>query len=267
MQVLLLGERGYLGSYLLQNLNVDTLKSRDIYDNGIQYDYVINCIGKPDLEYCELHKNETDYSNRDIILDIQKYYPTAKIINFSSYYVYDNLGLCFEDSNVTYDYNYTRQNLEGERLVSNGITFRLGKLFGHLDLVKQQKLTEYIISNNSLNLDCVQFNPTSLAQVLKAIQFELNTNSLNGIYNLSNSRFTTHYAYGQFINDYLSAFKTINVIDKIPRNFTNYGKFTMSCDKLSKFITLSTWQDDLADYLTILKNNNENSNSSTFTSS
>ena len=74
MKVLLLGHKGYLGSYLFQNLNVDILKDRNVYDNGKKYDYVINCIGKPDLEYCEQHIMETNYSNWLIVENIKNYY-------------------------------------------------------------------------------------------------------------------------------------------------------------------------------------------------
>ena len=96
MKVLLLGHRGYLGSYLNQHLDVDVLETRELYDNGAEYDYVINCIGIAVLEYCEEHKRESDYANRDVILDIKKYYHQSKIINFSSYYVYNQIGLCTE---------------------------------------------------------------------------------------------------------------------------------------------------------------------------
>jgi dTDP-4-dehydrorhamnose reductase len=98
---LVLGHRGYLGSYLSKNLLCDTLSSRDIYDNGNKYKFVINCIGKPDLEYCESNPCTTEYSNALVLKDIKIHYPDSKIINFSSYYVYDFDGLCSEKSNVT----------------------------------------------------------------------------------------------------------------------------------------------------------------------
>jgi len=85
MKILLLGHKGYLGSFLAKNLKVDILDmpSRKLFSNGKRYDYVINCIGKPDLEYCETHIKETDYSNWLIIKDIKQFYPESKIINFS----------------------------------------------------------------------------------------------------------------------------------------------------------------------------------------
>lgn len=248
MNVLLLGEKGYLGSYLYEKLKVDTLETRELYNNGKTYDYVINCIGKPNLEYCEIHKEETDYSNRDVIKDIKKLYPTSKIINFSSYYVYNDEGMCNEESKVTHKYNYTRQKLEGEQLVNNGVSFRVGKLFGHPSN-NQQKLTEYILNNDNLTLDNVYFNPTSLNQVFQVVKWELENNKLNGIFNLSNNDITTHYEYGVFINNILQTNKNIVQIDKLERQFDNYGKFLMSCDKLKQFVPLTSWKEDMIAYL------------------
>lgn len=255
MKILLLGEKGYLGSYLEEKLEVDTiaLPQRILYSNGKKYNYVINCIGKPDLEYCEKFPKETDYSNRDIIKDIKFLYPESKIINFSSYYVYDDEKYCTEESNVTYDYCYTRQKLEGEQLSENMVTFRLGKLFGHPDINKQNKLTEYIIKNNNITLDEVWFNPTSLEQVLRVIKYELEFHNLKGIYNLANYGQTTHYIYGIFINNHLGNKKNISKIDKIFKPFHNYGRFEMSCYKLDKYVHLIPWEYDMTNYLNYLK--------------
>lgn len=249
MKVLLLGENGYLGSYLLHNLEVDTLNTRELYNNGIHYDYVINCIGKPDVNYCEEHEEETNYSNRDIILDIQNYYPKSKIINFTSYYVYNDEGICTEESKVTYNYNYSKQKLEGEKLIINGVSFRIGKLFGN-PLKKQNKLTDYILDNHNVTLDDIEFNPTSVDQILRVIEWELKNNKLNGIFNLANKGITTHYEYGKFIDNFLSTNKNITHITSIDKNFNNYGKFVMSCNKISQYVTLVSWQDDMVNYLT-----------------
>lgn len=248
MKILLLGEKGYLGSYLKDNLSVDTLTTRKIYNNSNQYEYVINCIGKPNLEYCELNKEETDYSNRDVILDIEKFYPKSKIINFSSYYVYNTKSICTESSPVTHRYNYTRQKLEGEKLIKNGVSFRIGKLFGHPP-EKQNKLTEYIINNNDIILDDISFNPTSLNQILQVVKWELNNNKLNGVFNLSNDGITTHYEYGVYINNLLGNNKNITRINNIGKSFNNYGKFTMSCDKIKQHIPLIHWKNDMNNYI------------------
>jgi dTDP-4-dehydrorhamnose reductase len=249
MKVLLLGDKGYLGSYIKQHLDVDVLDTRVLYNNGKKYDYVINCIGIALLEYCEQHKEESDYANRDVILDIKKYYSNSKIINFSSYYVYNHEGLCTEESLTTNKYNYCRQKLEAENLIDNGVNFRIGKLFGHPDINKQNKLTEHILQNDFLVLDDVYFNPTSLEQVLKVIKYELQQGVLTGVYNLANDGITTHYKYGQFINIALETNKMINRVTKINKNFINYGYFTMSCNKIKQHVKLTHWTEDLIKYL------------------
>lgn len=248
MKLLLLGHKGYLGSYLYENLDVDILTDRNIHNNGNKYDYVINCIGKPDPDYCEQHILETNYSNWLVIDSIKSYYPTAKIINFSSYYVYDDAGLCNEESDTTGRYAYMRQNLNGEKLVKNGVSFRIGKLFGH-SYHQKGKLVEYIINNDDLNLDSVLFNPTSLKQILKVIKYELENNVFNGIYNLSNLGYTCPYDLGILICDTLGLKKNIVKIDRIGKSFHNYGRFLMDVSKLNNIYPLTDWKIDFVDYL------------------
>lgn len=248
-KVLIVGDKGYLGSYLAKNIhsNIAKFDNRKLISDNLEYDYVINCIGKANLEYCEDFPESTYYSNCGIIADILKHYPTSKIINFSTYYVYDSQGICDENSNVTAKYNYTKQNLECEKSIKNGVSFRLGKLFGG-DLKSQSKLTEHIVNSDELFLDNVQFNPTSVKQVLDVINYELEHKSLNGIYNLANSGIVTHYEYGVIINELLGSKKLINQIEKINR-FENYGNFTMSCEKLDKIVKLTDWKIEMESYL------------------
>ena len=260
MDILLLGHDGYLGSYLyenLKNVNIDTLKvDMDVYYNGKKYDYVINCVAIADLEYCEQHKEESDYVNRDVINDILKYYPDSKIIHFSSYYVYDDEGFCNENSNTTRKYNYCRQKLESEELLGDKhVSFRLGKLFGHKNLNKNKRdrLPEYIIKNNKFKLDENKFNPTSITQILKVVEYELKNNNLYGIYNLSNNGYSTHYEYGCYINNKLGNKKHIEISSKTKRIFHNYDKCLMDCSKLDKIIKLVDWRKDMDEYLENLK--------------
>lgn len=249
MKVLLLGHKGYLGSYLYENINTDILDTRGVYNNNKIYDYVINCVGKPNLEYCELNENETNYSNYGILEDVKRYYPKAKIINFSSYYVYDDEGFCDENSKVSQKYNYCKQKIKSEMLVDNGVSFRIGKLFGHKDINKQNKLTEFILKNQEVNLDEAQFNPTSINQVLKVVSYELQNNNLYGVYNLSNDGYTTHYDYGKYINELLGGDKKINKVYDIGKSFDNYGRFLMTCQKLKKYVKLTPWENDLKFYI------------------
>lgn len=251
MSILLLGHNGYLGSYIHKNIDCDILSNRNVYYNGKDYEYIINCIGKADLEFCENNPDITNYSNNLVISDIIKFYPNSKIINFSSYYVYDSYGLNNETSNTTDLYCYTRQKLLGESLITNGVTFRLGKLFGN-SYITQNKLTEYIIEKDEITLDSVLFNPTSLNQVTEVIKQELTKKSFFGIYNLANKGYISHYDYGIKINELLNGQKKINKIDKFNRIFHNYGKTLMDVSKLNNIISLNDWEIDLKNFLKTL---------------
>jgi len=247
MKILLLGHKGFLGSYLYENLSspFDMLDKRDVYDNGNKYDYVINCIGRASVELCEKSIHSANYSNWLIIEDINAIYPEAKIINFSSCYVYDNEGLCNEESNTTDIYAYTKQKLNGEKAVKNGVSFRLGTcLIGHSHL-QPGKLPYHIYHNYDLQLDTVMFNPTSLLQVLRTVEFELKHNVFNGIYNLANWGIINHYNYGLEIVKILNLEKNITRIDgKIKRSFHNYGRFLMDLNKLKSVMPIKHWRED-----------------------
>jgi dTDP-4-dehydrorhamnose reductase len=248
---LVLGHNGYLGSFLSQHLDCDILNDRNIYHNDKNYKYIINCIGKASLEYCEIHKEETDYSNALVINDIKKFYPNSKIINFSSYYVYDSSGLCTESSATTSKYNYCRQKLLGESLNAEGLNFRIGKLFGN-DLSNQNKLTEYIITENELYIDEILFNPTSVQCVLNVLKNKIFLSDNIGIFNLSNTGLVSHYDYAKYIIDKLSLTKNLYKIEKAPKSFDNYGSFAMSVDKISFHCEINNWEDDLNSYLELV---------------
>ena len=139
--------------------------------------------------------------------------------------------------------------LEDADIVTNGVSFRVGKFFGHPEIQKQKKITEHILTHDELTLDDVVFNPISLEQTLKVIRWELTNNKLFGVYNLANEGATTHYRYGSFINGVLGSNKKITRIDKLQRQFTNYGYFNMSCEKIKQYITLTDWRIDMIEYL------------------
>lgn len=249
MNVFLLGHRGYLGSYLYKHLNAD------IFPNYSYYDYVINCIGKPDLEYCQINEKKSFESNYLIVENILQNFPKSKIIHFSSYYVYNDYGYCNENSRTSDSYNYCKHKLMSEKKVieANGVVFRLGKLFGNLDITKQNKLTEHLLKTDKIVLDEVFFNPTSLSQVCRIIKYILKGYDLSGIFNLSNANSTSHYEYGEFIKKHYNKTLNITKINKHNRIFENYGKFRMSCEKLEKYIELIPWEEDMLQYLGELK--------------
>jgi dTDP-4-dehydrorhamnose reductase len=247
MHILLLGHKGYLGSYLLEHFSVDTIKNA-----GSNYDYIINCIGKPNVEWCEEHPYESLVSNYTVVCNIIKTFPKSKIIHFSSYYVYDGPGSCTEESSTTDKYCYMKHKLQSEKVVvdAGGVCFRLGKLFGTFNFDRfSTKLPEHIILNDKLVLDMVQFNPTGLEQVLDVIRFELKTNCLKGLYNLCNKGHTTHFEFGRCINDFLDGNKQITAVDRIDKMFHNYGRFVMDSSKIEQCITLKPWREELELYL------------------
>lgn len=248
---LVLGHNGYLGSYLSHHLDCDILNERNIYNNGKHYNYIINCIGKASLEYCELNQQETDYSNALVINDIKKFYPNSKIINFSSYYVYDSPEICSENSPTTSKYNYCRQKLLGESLNSQGINFRIGKLFGN-HLSNQNKLTEYIINEDELYIDEIIFNPTSVDCILQILKNKKFLSNNIGLFNLSNTGLVSHFDYAKYIIEKLSLTKKLYRIDKAPKNFDNYGYFAMSVDKILTHCELNSWEHDINSYLELL---------------
>jgi len=245
MNILLLGDRGYLGSFLKEGLNADSAPT------GVDYNYVINCIGKPNLEFCEENPDISYASNYKIVADTIKRYPKSKIIHFSSYYVYDDVGCCTEESKITQEYSYCKHKIMSEEILNNhnGLVFRIGKIFGPSKGKRQNKLTEHLLFSKEVTLDEVEFNPTSLHQILRAVEYEIEHGNLEGIYNLANAGKASHYEYGKFIQRHFNHKLKINKIKRHDRAFHNYGRFLMSCDKIKKVIPLINWEDDMIQYL------------------
>jgi dTDP-4-dehydrorhamnose reductase len=246
MNILLLGHNGYLGNYIKNNFECDILNERNVYNNGKKYDYVINCIGKPDVDFCEKNELISQYSNCDVILDIKKNYPDSKIINFSSYYCYDYDGACNENSPVTEKYNYMRHKLMGERYNKNGLNLRVGKLFGNKNK-DQGKFFDYIIKNESLTCDEIFFNPCSVYCIKEVLEFEFKNKNLFGLYNCANNGCPSHYEFASFVSSFFLN-KNVIRIDKLKRNFSNYGKFFMDLSKLQSILKLKYWQYDVEKY-------------------
>ena len=251
---LLLGHNGYLGDYLLHSIDADILDAKEIYNNGIKYNFVINCIGKPDIDFCEQNFEESLYSNSNIILDIKKFYPESKIINFSSYYVYNEKGFCSETSITTDCTNYAKHKLLSEKNNYDGINFRLGKLFGNKRKIKN-KLFDLILNSNELYLDEILFNPVSVKLVSKILKNTSFLNNHSGIYNLSNIGYVSHYDYGKYIANYLDLDISINKRKNFEKPFCNHGNFLMSVKKLSKYFDIEHWTYDMNQFLDEYKDN------------
>lgn len=240
----IIGERGYLGSYLAGK-------------NLPNKDYVINCAGLVSVELAEEDPERSYISNVEVVKKIIKEYPNSKIIQFSSYYVYDEPGiLCDEAAKTTDKYVYMRHKLMAERyaLEAGGVCFRIGKLYGHPDIEKQNRLTECIIkSKGNMSLDDVVFNPTSLETVYDVIQHELMFHDLHGLYNLSDDGTVTHYDYGVYILRALGI-QTIPNRGKVEKMFHNFGHFAMDISKIKKMTSIKLWTTRMDKYLSGVKN-------------
>jgi len=227
----------------------------DIAGTDARYDYIINCIGKPDLEYCESNPNASYVSNYSVVADSIRRFPKSKVIHFSSYYVYDDVGECNESSNTTQKYKYCKHKLMSEKVVVDhgGIVFRIGKIFGHSAGKKQNKLTEHLLFSDEVVLDDVEFNPVSLGQILRTLEHEIMRGGLEGVYNLANDGKVSHYEYGRFIKKHYNQNLRIKKIPKHERAFHNYGRFLMSCNKIKKIVPLLKWEKDMIQYLEEMK--------------
>jgi dTDP-4-dehydrorhamnose reductase len=245
MNIFLLGSKGYLGSYLQKHLQADTT-----IKEGKTYDYFINCAARASLEECEESPQESYVSNYKVLTEVHDKIPEAKIITFSSYYVYDSEGYCNEMSPTTSRYEYTKHKLLAEdyAILKKGIIFRLGKLFGNY-LAPQEKLTEAFVHGRVKQVDRVLFNPTSVKQVLRAVEYELMSGELEGVFNLSNKGYTTHLNYCNYIDEFLDKQSEFSIIARMPKAFHNYGRFLMDCKKIEQHLSLIPWQSDLEDYL------------------
>jgi len=245
MNIFILGDGGYLGSYLKQEF-------KEYLGSG-PYDYVINCAGMVSVEKAEEDPEKSYASNVQTVLSLIKEYPKSRLIQFSSYYVYDKENTaCDEFENTTDRYFYMKHKLTSEKyaLTVGGVCFRLGKLYGHPEVSKQGRLTEYVInSTEEITLDNVEFNPTSLMTVKDVLEHEFKHRDLNGLFNLSDDGQATHYLYGQHILKALNKKNKIKHIDKLNKVFHNYGKFKMNIDKIKGFLPITTWETRTNDYL------------------
>lgn len=252
MKTLVVGANGYLGSYLAKQLSCDTWVREKRWPDTA-YDYVINCVGIGDLEYCERHRVESYSSNVKFVIDLANRYSDSKLIHFSSYYVYDSPIPSNEDSKTTRKYVYCSDKLDSEKIVvdRDGLVFRLGKLFGN-PYARERKLTDYLIrhgqNGGKVVVDNQIFNPTSVHQVYEAILSELWNGSLFGRRNVACEEAASHYSYAREIRKYLPKLR-LKRIDRLPRMFHNYGRFEMDLSRIRSEITLNPWKRDLQNYL------------------
>lgn len=237
MKLLLVGHKGYLGSYLHRHLQED--HEVDTVPQHIRYDWAINCIAKPDMQWCEDNPLESANSNWRSAAWAGTY--AHRLLQFSSYYVYDDIGRCAEDANKCLQYNYPRHKLMGdwEAIRRKGLVFRLGKLFGNPHQ-RQDKFWDYLLDNSPEDIvaDEVWFNPTSCRQVAQAVDWALKDDP-EGVFNLACSRPTTHRTFAlQVKKDYVKAGRPAH-------SWSNYHNCAMSVDKIKTALDLLPWQDEV----------------------
>lgn len=257
MKTLLFGASGYLGSYLAGQLPTIKVASGCFpVDDGIQL--VINCVSKTNVEACECHPIRSLYSNVKFAAELVRRYPQARIIQFSSYYVYDGIGLNDEQGPVTQKFAYARHKLLAEEVVrgAGGVIFRLGKLFGHPERLLENRLTEWVLRTPNpaeLTIDDARFNPTSVQQVARVISAMMEGLTLRGIFNLSNLGSCSHAEYVNEILSNLDRAKSFQRIQKMARTFPNYGRFEMDTRKIERVFMLTPWRKDLETFLDTLR--------------
>jgi len=250
MKILLLGSTGYLGSYLFRNLEIDV----DTSPNSSAYDILINCTGLPHLETCQSDETRSEISNYLYFKKIADAYPNSHLISFSSYYVYDSDMIADEFACTTDRYNYTRHKLLCEKFVQarNGVSFRLGKLYGGL-AGSQKKLLDSIIQERTLTVDHVLFNPTSLRTVSSVVRKQIRDRAFNGVVNLSDAGYCSHFQFASRAISTLKLIRQVEVIERLDRDFHNYGKFCMSTSLLNSVCKPERWEVELDKFL--LENN------------
>lgn len=232
--VKILGPCGYLGSFLHEELPQDP--NIELWDGEGSPDFLINCVGLADFDTCEKEPLRSLESNAVHLMKRCEEINPRKIINFSSYYVYDDAGLCKSShSNLTAVNVYMRHKLLSEEytLLQGGVNIRLGKLFGG-PLHGQSKFVEHCIRESHIKADGVLCPFTHLDTVLwmiKALIYVETEQRPPATFNCLTGNMT-HHGFAQYVAD------ICNLGNKLPKKevelvpnrnpFPSYGNFAMA---------------------------------------
>tara|TARA_R110000772_G_scaffold249530_1_gene363782 strand:- start:20532 stop:21311 length:780 start_codon:yes stop_codon:yes gene_type:complete len=246
MRILLTGNTGYLGSYLSSELSRRNFQvfcaSRDTLPD-IVFDYVIFC----NADTTNLFDDKSQRSVYNLLRQCKQKYHQAKFIFFSSYYVYNGLskfGLSEKEGETSSFFAYQKYKLFSERYLSeDDLVLRLGKLFANPYRVNKNFIGS-LRRNKKITVDDCLFNPVSVYQVLDAIDYELSSGRLKGIYNLGNEDHSSHH---KFSEDFKEVFDLDLEIELSSRKNTlpNYGMFLMDLNKIRSKIKLRNYVDDI----------------------
>jgi hypothetical protein len=122
-RVRVLGHKGYLGSYLFQELSKDM--NIELTQDDYNIDYLINCMGLVDVSACLHNPGKSLVSNCGEFIRVCDHTKPKNIINMSSYFVYDKNGSIF-NTNYAMHKHLADQYTE----LKGGKVLVLGKLFG-----------------------------------------------------------------------------------------------------------------------------------------
>lgn len=224
MKILILGSRGYLGSYLKKYLKKykkfkllsDFSKNNKInFTNTYELEklllkskpqVIINCSGITNIDICEKKKKLSNDINVNFIKNIfllkDKNNLNFKLIHFSSDQLYNNKIQKRNRENVfPFQKNtYSKQKYEGEKICQNynSLVFRIN-LIGKSHS-KKSSFTDWIFNNLNQNkifygfVDSI-YSPISLKSISKVIRYLLKKEILNsyGVFNLGSAGSISKY--------------------------------------------------------------------------
>ncbi len=224
MRILILGSRGYLGSYLKnylkkhKNLKIlnDFYKNKRIDLNYLKNlrrlvlskkpNLIINCSGITDIENCENNKKLSKRINVTLIKNIfllkKKYNLNFQLIHFSTDQLYNNRNKMMNKENASpfLKNTYSRQKYESEKICkkNKGLVFRIN-LIGKSNS-KKISFTDWIFSsfiNKKIIYGFIDsiYSPISLSSISKIIYKLIlkNISDKYGVYNLGSRGSITKY--------------------------------------------------------------------------
>jgi len=262
MKILVIGSSGTLGKPLYNYLK----KKFKIFNNGVKKqkfnlakkgniekllkiskpEIVINCVGIPNIDYCEKYKKITYEANVEIVKNILSYQKKYNFyfIHISTDHLYDTNSkkLNRESLQPKINNEYSRQKREAENICSKykSIVFRTNFFGKEGKKTLDNWLYKNLKKKNKINLfKDVYFNPlriNTLCKIFEKILINKNLLFKKGIYNLGSKNSITkeNFAllFAKKLNLKYKYFKSINV-----NNFlkTKRSKFMgMNCKKFEK---------------------------------
>lgn len=279
-KILVIGNSGFLGSYLSSALNDKNLHTdsigRDVIDlskpiqsdfiqllHKTNYNYAVICSAITDVEKCFNDQTLSHQVNVKGTIDLLKVLQDKKItpIFFSSDYVFhSNEAIHTENDSPDPKTCYGQQKLEVENFLENNIEnfliFRTSKLMSKTSHAKN--ILFPILKNLSANKTTHAFedqwlNPVFIEDISEVIKRSRDS-QLNGIFHLGTRQIFTRYELGQFLASSLGydpnliqPIKMQNMTFSEPRPSHN----TLNCKKIENALDFKF--TEIADALKELK--------------